>query len=118
MLTCVAPYDYMAFVMDNKLLSLDQVSEHLGVHRDTVYKLVRTGRLPALQLGGRKAGWRIAEDDLQEFIAAGKAATMAALGQNDEAELQAFEASQAKQMEDFQRSQDEKRQDFMRDQHR
>ena len=101
--------------MNTKLLSLDQVAEHLGVHRDTVYKLVRSGRLPALQLGGRKAGWRVSEEDLQAFIVNSKAVAAAALSQSDEARLQAFDASQDKELEDFQHAQAEKRRDFMRE---
>ena len=102
--------------MNGKLLSLEQVADHLGVHRDTVYKLVRSGRLPALQLGGRKAGWRVSEEDLLAFIAEGKSATSEALGQKDDAKLLAFDASQVRDLEDFQRSQAEKRQTFIRDQ--
>jgi excisionase family DNA binding protein len=101
--------------MENKLLSLDQVADHLRVHRDTVYKLVRSGRLPALQLGGRKAGWRVAEEDLQKFISNGKTATVSSLSQDDEAKLQAFDASQFKEMEEFKTSQAEKRTQFLRD---
>jgi excisionase family DNA binding protein len=102
--------------MDSKLLSLDEVAEHLGVHRDTVYKLVRSGRLQALQLGGRKAGWRVAEDDLEKFIAEGKAATVASVSQNNDAKMQAFEASQTQNLEDFQRFQEQQRRDFIREQ--
>jgi excisionase family DNA binding protein len=103
---------------DSKLLSLDQVAEYLGVHRDTAYKLVRSGRLPALQLGGRKAGWRVAEDDLRDFIATGKAATVAGLSQSDDAKLQAFEESQLQERAEFERSQEEKRLEFLRDRNR
>ena len=69
--------------MNGKLLSIDQVAEYLGVHRDTVYSLIRSGRLPALQLGGRKAGWRITEEDLQGFIDHGKAVNAAGIGLED-----------------------------------
>jgi excisionase family DNA binding protein len=108
----------MCFAMENKLLSLEQVASHLGVHRDTVYKLVRSGRLPALQLGGRKAGWRVAEEDLQKFIDDGKAATVAITGEDDEAKLQAFDDSQLKEMAQFQATQAAKRTEFVREQHR
>ena len=106
---------FYGLVVENKLLSLEQVAEHLGVHRDTVYKLVRSGRLPALQLGGRKAGWRVAEEDLQAFIDDSKAATVAGLGQTERKELQAFDEAQIEEMEAFQRSQEERRERFIRD---
>lgn len=58
--------------MNDGLLTINQVAEYLGVHRDTVSSLIRSGRLPALQLGGRKAGWRISKDDLLAFVSEGK----------------------------------------------
>jgi excisionase family DNA binding protein len=109
-------WSHTVITVDSKLLSLDQVADYLGVHRDTVYKLVRSGRLPALQLGGRKAGWRVAEEDLQEFVTNGKTATSGGLIQSDEARLQAFDAAQRRELDDFHRSQAEKRVDFVRGQ--
>ncbi len=41
----------LAFVA--KSLTLDKVAEELGVHYQTVYRWVRSGRLPALKVGGR-----------------------------------------------------------------
>ncbi|HEX5139810.1 MAG TPA: helix-turn-helix domain-containing protein [Dehalococcoidia bacterium] len=102
--------------MEGTLLTLEQVAEYLGVHRDTVYKLVRSGRLPALQLGGRKAAWRISEDDLREFIAKGKTASVAAPeSKRSEAELRAFDEAQRQAMQDFQDSQVQRRLEFVRD---
>ena len=42
-------------------MSIEQVAESLGVHYMTVYRYLRTGRLPAEREGGR---WRIRPDDL------------------------------------------------------
>jgi excisionase family DNA binding protein len=53
---------------EDRLLTLEQVAEYLQVHRDTVYTLLRSGRLKGFQLGGRKASWRIGQDDLREFL--------------------------------------------------
>jgi excisionase family DNA binding protein len=53
---------------EDKLLTLEQVAEYLQVHRDTVYTLLRSGRLKGFQLGGRKASWRIGENDLRDFL--------------------------------------------------
>ena len=99
--------------MNGKLFTLDQVAEYLGVHRDTVYNLVRSGKLPGLQLGGRKAGWRVTEEDLQAFIndARGTAANhngndsdaqaLADLDRRQFDDLQAFKDRQAEERRDL-----------------
>jgi excisionase family DNA binding protein len=97
--------------MNGRLLTIDQVAEYMGVHRDTVYSLIKSGRLPALQLGGRKAGWRITEDDVTQFVSQGKAVAASETRSEEEAqegferrqsaELQAFLAEQRKQRESF-----------------
>ncbi|MGZ4704804.1 MAG: B12-binding domain-containing protein, partial [Acidimicrobiales bacterium] len=48
------------------LITLYEAAEQLGVHYMTVYRYVRTGRLP-----GRKVGveWRVEPDDLATFMA-------------------------------------------------
>ncbi len=48
------------------LLSPDQVAERLAVSRSMVYKLARTGELPAVYVGRLP---RFAEADILEFIA-------------------------------------------------
>ncbi len=45
-------------------LTLNEVAERLGVHYQTVYRWVRTGRLPAVKVDGR---YRVSRDDLAEF---------------------------------------------------
>jgi excisionase family DNA binding protein len=94
--------------MNQKLLTLEQVAEYLGVHRDTVYALVRSGRLAALQLGGRKSAWRISEQDLANFIAEGKAAVVSsgyssleAFDRRQEDDRKAFDVQQEKARDDF-----------------
>lgn len=51
----------------NGALNPQQVAERLGISRDTVLRLVRSGRLAAVKLGWRT--WRITEDALQAFMA-------------------------------------------------
>jgi excisionase family DNA binding protein len=104
--------------MDGQLLTLDQVAEYLCVHRDTVYKLVRSGRLRALQLGGRKAGWRVSDDDLKEFVDVSKSVLASGVRTSAEAELEAFDESQRKELQAFQDSQAERRVDFVGHQER
>ena len=86
--------------MNDRLLTVDQVSEYLGVHRDTVYSMIRSGRLPALQLGGRKASWRISESDLAAFVSNRKA-----LGRRNGGGPQTFEEEQLQARDDFERQQ-------------
>ncbi|MFN8024933.1 MAG: helix-turn-helix domain-containing protein [Acidimicrobiia bacterium] len=57
--------------MDGQL-TLRQAAEELGVHYMTVYKYVRTGRLPAVQHGTE---WRVAPADL-EVLRASRAAAV------------------------------------------
>ena len=47
------------------LLTLYEAAEQLGVHYMTVYRYVRTGRLPGHKVG---AEWRIDPDDLATFV--------------------------------------------------
>jgi excisionase family DNA binding protein len=98
--------------MNGKLLTIDQVAEYLGVHRDTVYSLVKSGRLPALQLGGRKAGWRIGEDDVHAFVADGKATT-ASQTNGDEKALDEFARRQQEERDAFETNQQRERQQFL-----
>ncbi len=49
-------------------LTVPQVAERLGVSEETVRRWIRAGELPVLDLGGPKAGYRIREADLEEFL--------------------------------------------------
>jgi excisionase family DNA binding protein len=52
-----------------KWLTVDDVATQLQVSQETVRRWIRSGKLPVLDLGGPKAGYRIREDVLEEFIA-------------------------------------------------
>jgi excisionase family DNA binding protein len=97
--------------MNSKLLTIDQVAEYLGVHRDTVSSLIRSGRLPALQLGGRKTGWRITEEDLLKFVQDGKTFANGD-GAHEGNGRQEFEHRQSKELQAFLDSQRLEREDF------
>jgi excisionase family DNA binding protein len=99
--------------MDGKLLTIDEVAAYLGVHRDTVYSLLRSGRLPALQLGGRKAGWRVAEEDVVAFVTDGKART-AAQTDTDAGAMEDFDRRQREEFASFQKLQQDLREEFLR----
>ena len=49
-------------------LTVAEVAERLKVYPGTVKRWLRDGRLVGVSLGDR-AGWRIAEDDLERFLA-------------------------------------------------
>ena len=50
-------------------LTLTDVAEELGLHYMTVYRYVRTGRLPAVQAGST---WLVARDDLEPLLGQGQ----------------------------------------------
>ena len=53
-----------------KYLSTKQVAERLGVHLNTVWRYILSGKLKAHKMGGDESGrhWRIKEGDLETFI--------------------------------------------------
>jgi excisionase family DNA binding protein len=50
-----------------ELLSVSEASRSLGLHRNTIYKLIQEGEIPAFRLtrGGR---WRFKRGDLEEWL--------------------------------------------------
>lgn len=49
-------------------MTLADVAEQLAIKSDQAYALVRSGELPAIQIGGR-GQWRVEVDELEKFIA-------------------------------------------------
>lgn len=39
--------------MNNTALTVDQTAEYLNISRSTIYRLVKTGELPANKIGGQ-----------------------------------------------------------------
>lgn len=58
-------------VMAQRFLTLADVTEILNISSQQAYALVRSGELPAIQVGGQgKAGqWRVEGDQLEAYIA-------------------------------------------------
>ncbi len=54
--------------MADRLLTLDEVSQRLGVSVYTLRLWLREGRLKGFRMGGSKLGWRVREVDLDRFI--------------------------------------------------
>lgn len=52
---------------ERELISVAEACRFLGVHRNTLYKLIREGELPAFRLvkGGR---WRFRRSDLAQWL--------------------------------------------------
>ena len=50
---------------DHRLLSVQEVSEQLGMGRSWVYNQIRSGELPSVQLGGTV---KIKREDLEGYI--------------------------------------------------
>jgi excisionase family DNA binding protein len=51
-----------------RFLMLDEVAEELAVSRATMYTMLRSGELPAIQVGPKNV-WRIERSKLEDFIA-------------------------------------------------
>jgi excisionase family DNA binding protein len=49
-------------------MTVDDVAARLGVGRRTVLGWLRDGSLNGVRLGGTRAGWRIRDGDLAQFI--------------------------------------------------
>lgn len=49
--------------------TVEQIAEMFQVSEETVRRWVRNGEIPALALGGRKAGYRIRKSDVDTFVA-------------------------------------------------
>ncbi len=54
-------------VVQETYYTLQEVAERLRVSYRTVYRWVRSGKLPAYQLGQE---WRITDEDLKRFLEA------------------------------------------------
>ncbi|MFT0847459.1 helix-turn-helix domain-containing protein [Actinomycetaceae bacterium L2_0104] len=52
-----------------KFLSIADVAEYLNVSAGQVRTLIRSGQLPAIQVGGR-GQWRIETTELQKYVEA------------------------------------------------
>jgi len=54
--------------MDKRFLTLADVQEVLNISSPQAYALVRSGDLPAIQVGGR-GQWRVEATELENYIA-------------------------------------------------
>ena len=52
--------------MPEKLLTIEDVCTYINVHPITLYKMIKTGEIPAFKIGGR---WRFNQSEIDEWIA-------------------------------------------------
>lgn len=53
--------------MSQRFLTLADVTEELNISAAQAYALVRSGELPAIQVGGR-GQWRVEASELEDYI--------------------------------------------------
>jgi excisionase family DNA binding protein len=53
-----------------RLLTVPEVAERLRLSRGTIYKLVRTGVIPAVRLGDNGSSLRVKSDELEAWLEA------------------------------------------------
>lgn len=58
--------------MADRWHSVDEVSEHLGVVPDTLYRWIASGRMPAHRIGRQ---WKFMMAEVDEWVRAGGAAS-------------------------------------------
>lgn len=52
----------------HRLLTLKEAATFTGLHPDTLWRKVRRGEVPAIQLGGRGTSIRIDERELERWL--------------------------------------------------
>jgi excisionase family DNA binding protein len=57
----------MVTMAEPRLLTVAEIAEQLRVSTPTVTSWLRTGRLKGYRVGGKRAGWRIEEEDFRAF---------------------------------------------------
>ena len=67
-----ASYSEGLEIMAERWVSIDEISEHLGVKKDTIYKWVAKKRIPAHKVGRL---WKFKIKEIDKWVREGKAAT-------------------------------------------
>ncbi len=57
-------------VMEDRWLSVDEISAYLGIKRDTVYKWISEKQMPAHRMGRL---WKFRKDEVDEWVKIGGA---------------------------------------------
>jgi excisionase family DNA binding protein len=59
--------------MKDRLLSVDDICEYLGISRDTAYKWIETRGLPAYRLGRL---WKFKKEEVDNWVKKSRSASM------------------------------------------
>lgn len=57
--------------MDDRWLSMKEISEYLGVRRETIYKWIEEKSMPGHRVG---RNWKFKKDEVDDWVKSGKAA--------------------------------------------
>ena len=58
-------------VETQKLLTAKEASQILRVHPNTLYRWMRSGRVPAVKIGEKNAMWKVRREDLDKILKGG-----------------------------------------------
>ena len=53
---------------DERMLTVREITQRLGVHENTVLRWLQKGELRGYRFGGRRSGWKVRESDLLRFV--------------------------------------------------
>jgi excisionase family DNA binding protein len=70
-------------VMDDRWLSVEEIAEHLGVSKDTVYSWVSSKGMPGHRVG---RFWKFKKEEIDDWVRAGGAAAADSRGSRAEDE--------------------------------
>lgn len=51
----------------DNIISIREACDFLGIHRNTLYKLIRAGEVPAFRLS-RGGPWKFRQNDLEQWL--------------------------------------------------
>jgi excisionase family DNA binding protein len=57
---------------DDRLLTVNEVADRLRVHVESVRRWIRQGKMEGSMMGGDRGGYRVAESEVERFIAANR----------------------------------------------
>ena len=55
--------------MEDRWLSVDEIADHLGIKRDTVYKWISERQMPGHKIGRL---WKFKKDEVDEWVRVGQ----------------------------------------------
>ncbi len=67
--------------MDDRWLSVDEISQYLGVSSDTVYRWIDKQGMPAHRMGRL---WKFKKDEVDEWVKGGGAADRSKMNEQEE----------------------------------